>query len=525
MQLPLSRMQRIGFSLIFLMLCASVYTQFIAVGVGDTMISLVSARMLFMGKQLYRDVFTVQQPLIIWIYMLPVGLARLVHLPDKVLVVLIGLSVVASSVYTCNRVLAAHPCFADDDRNRSRHVLLLLSVFITAANPTVFFDREHIFLLLILPYLLRLMPSLANAKINIKLRIVIGCMAGVGFCMKPHCAIVFVAIQLLCWMRTRRLSTFWTIENQFIYLTAMLYAASIFLLTPDYIYTVLPMTLETYSAASMRINGLFYIAIALVLLGIAFADFRWRAASPYRRDIYYLLALCPAFLLYALTNNGWGYTYNPLISFILILTGWVGLEYIWLKRDAEEKGMSGRPFLLGARACALSLAAVMGFSSISGFYGVATACTEHLKCSRVGRELIAAVGDAPSFGVISGDFDIWARLSDATQAHWDTRFNHLWMMPKFFISGPDFTQRHRWVLEYVENALAVDMNIRKPEVIFVDNADIFYLTPVHVDLIAYFSAFPAFKEAWGHYRHVQSISTCSQPQKVHCNFEVYRRLH
>ena len=65
-----------------------------------------------------------------------------------------------------------------------------------------------------------------------------------------------------------------------------------------------------------------------------------RASSPVRRDLYYLLLLMPALLLYALANNGWGYTYCPLISIVLLFTGWAGTGECVAQRPGASRATS-----------------------------------------------------------------------------------------------------------------------------------------------------------------------------------------
>jgi hypothetical protein len=505
-------------------ICISAYTLLAADGVGDKAWLLLAARKWLAGNRLYVDIFEINPPLILYIYGASVRISS--HMPwlgDYRFLTLLGLACAMLSAWLGAVLMRLHPAFAGSRRKRAGFALLLALVFIAPSGPPVFFDREHIFLILTFPYLLRFMPSLARANVGNGLAMLIGVMAGVGFCIKPHCLIVFIAVQLICMLRTRKAYILFSLENGMIYAVACLYLWSVFRYTPEYIHTVLPMAMQTYLAAGMQINGLFFVAIMLTILGIAFADFRWRATSPYRSDLWYLLAIYPAFLVYAFANNGWGYTYNPAISFCLVLTGWVRMEYLWLKRDADARGLPARSFLFGARACMLGLFAMIGCSVVGGVVTVSTSCKEHLACSRWGREIIASLGDARSFGAITNDFDIWTHLSDATGARWDTRFNHLWMLPKFLVSGPDFTRQHRWVPEYVAAAFAQDLDGRKPEVVFVDNSDVFNQTSIYVDIIAYLNAYPKFPEAWAHYHHVQSIRSCSHPEKAHCSFEVYRR--
>ena len=382
---------------------------------------------------------------------------------------------------------------------------------------------RHIFLMLVFPYLLRFMPTLAGAAFSARLKWVVGCMATIGFCIKPHCFIVFAAVQLLYMARTRSARILISPENILIYAIVSLYLAAIVVFLPDYIHVVMPMALATYSSFSMRINGIFFGVAALVILGVAFADFRWRLSSPYRRDIYYLLELCLAFLFYALANNGWNYTYIPLISLTLVVNGWVLMDYLWLKEQANADGLPARQFIFGVRACALCLTAVIGCSAMSGFLKINTNCTEHLKCGRLGKQLIADMKGVHSFGSISVDFGTWARLSDSTGARWDTRFNHLWMLPKFMKSGADFAQRNRWILTYVTDALAEDMDRHKPEIMFVDA---FSPARGHVDPLDYLSAFPHFRDAWQHYRYLKSDFTCTTPEKTHCGgFRLYERVN
>lgn len=519
----MTQTEKIVLPIALVLLCISIHTQFVIGQVAETELLLVNVRRLLDGGQLYKDVFTVQPPLIDWLYMMPMATARFFGLVDRPVLVFSGLMLVAASIAMCDRVLAIHPAFAANPRSRIWHAFLLCGVFIPATSSAHFFDREHVFLLLTLPYLLRLMPSLADAAMPVGLRLIIGCMAGLGFCIKPHCAIVFIVVQLLCIKRARSMAILWSLENIIIYAIAALYIASIFTFTPEYFRTVLPMELATYSAASQRIVGLMFIAYTLLVLGIAFADFRWRMTTPVRRDIYYLLGLCAACLLYGLANNGWGYTYSPLIDLALITTGWAWLDYLWLRKDAEAQGLPTQKFIFGLRACSVSLICIIGYSAIKGLFITTMYCADNLNCSDWGRQLVVQIKATDSFGTLSGDFSTWAQLSDTTGAHWDTRFESLWMVPKFLISGEDFRQRNGWILQYVADAFADDMERHVPSVMFVDNFDTLLLTKGHVDLVAYFSAFPRFREAWKHYVHTQSIVTCLYPERVHCAFEVYRR--
>ena len=110
--------------------------------------------------------------------------------------------------------------------------------------------------------------------------------------------------------KQRSLAILWSIENLIIYVLGITYLALIYFCTPGYLDTVLPMAMATYSAYSRKTTGIFCLIIFAVMMGMTFADFRTRYASPLRAEVYYFLGICFAYFAYALANNGWAYTYK-----------------------------------------------------------------------------------------------------------------------------------------------------------------------------------------------------------------------
>ncbi len=515
-----------------LLLAATVYVLFTFGNAGDKEISLVSARMLLQGKKLYRDIFTVQLPPIYYLYAVPVYISdRIGLLRDFQWLNLIGLAAIVWSAWAATALVARHPEFASG-RMQRQHFLLALIVFITCSGAYYFFDREHMFLVLTFPYVMRFTPSLASKQYAPGFRLSLGVAAAIGFCVKPHCLIVFGAVQLLYFFQQRSAAILFSLENGAIYFLTGLYVTFVVYGNPDYVHIVLPMALATYDAANSRTAGMFFLAICLLIFAVTFVDFRLRYTSPYRRDIYYLLGVSAGFLGYALINNGWGYTYNPLACTLLVVTGWVGWEYLYLRREHAARELPVQSFVFGARACALNLAANALCVTLGALMTVLLGCRAHLQCDQTGREVLQSVSRARSFGTISLDFGIWARLVDETGIHWDTRFNQLWMLPKFFVSDAALAQKNRWILRYVADSFADDLNTRKPPVVFVDEANSFYSVRVHMDLLGLLYPFQNFREAWSHYRLDHSICPVKKPPLTSvktvaekaCVYYVYDRI-
>ncbi len=531
----ITRTDKILFAVCTLLLLFSAYLQFDLGNLGDKDWLLYVARMWLGGKKLYVDLFEPELPLITWIYVIPVYLSiYLGFFKDYQYLVILGFFLIAFILFISLKLINFHPEFANNKRKKIEFALLFLFVFIYFTNSAYFFDREHIFLVLVFPYLLRWLPSIMNAPIPRYLKIIMGIMAGIGFCIKPHCAIVFVGIQLIVLIRERSGAILLSIENSIIYLIGSAYIAAIWVFTPEYILVVLPMELVTYSAANRKIGGLTYFSITLFTFGVTFADFRLRYTSPYRKDIFYLAFVCLSFLGYALLNNGWGYSWNPLASIVFMITGFVLWEAIYLKKHYQAQGLPFQNFVLGARACAINL--VVNAIIILGLwaYIIPSSCGHYyLECDK-GKVFLNQITEAnggqkiKSFGSISIDFEIWTELVRATGSSWETRFNCLWMLPKFFLSDENFVKKNKWILEYISHALAEDMRKNKPEIMFVDNTDNFYTFHEYVDLVAYLNKFPEFKKEFTHYRYVEKISPCkpeknTQP-KEHCGYFIYKRI-
>jgi hypothetical protein len=178
----------ISFAFAILLLGLSVYVHFMIGFWGDQDWELLVARMLLDGKKLYVDHVSVIPPLIFYLDTLPVALSlHAGFLEDFQALVLLGLCAIALTIAMCAKLIALHPAFAGNRNRQITFVLLLCFLFVFRIATPFFADREHIFLVLTFPYLLRWMPSLSNARIPMRLRLMTGALAAIGFLIKPHC--------------------------------------------------------------------------------------------------------------------------------------------------------------------------------------------------------------------------------------------------------------------------------------------------------------------------------------------------
>jgi len=528
------RFYRILYVVIPLLIGASAWVHVMLPAESDKGWLLHAAHRWLEGGRLYVDIFEVNPPLIVMLYALPVWVStHVAGLADSEALAGLGLAICALSAWAGTCVIRLHPAFAGNTAKQIKFALLLGLIFVFYTKQSYFFDREHILLVLIFPYVLRFMPSLAERTPSLRLRIIIGCMAAVGFCVKPHTIIIFAALQLFTLLRTRSFAALLSLENRIIAALGVLYVLSIWIFTPEYFQTVLPMALETYSSfGSINSGPSTYLPPFFVGMGVIFAHFRAQA-TPYRKDVYYLVGVSVAFLVYALANNGWDYTYNPLYCLLMFISAWLLWEYDWLRGEYETRGMPTQNILFGLRGCVIVLTVNAAYIVIyllamaSNMKNIRTPCDENPQCPYTPQAKYMVEHQYHSFGTMTLDFSNWITLMRLTGAHWETRFNHLWMMSKLMQSGAGFRADHRWIAEIVAKGFAEDLDRHKPDMLFVDNSPGFIGWPHSFDLPGYFSEVPAFKEAWSHYRFADSLNFCGNygnSAPISCRYDVYSRI-
>jgi len=530
----MSRSDKFALATFLVLLVFSALMHLLLADNGDKGWLLLAARMWLDGHRLYVDLVEVNPPLILWLYGFVVWVSQ--HLPvfqDFEVLGFLGLLGSMLSVWLCTKLIRQHPEFMQDRRRQVEFSLLLAFIFIFLTPQSYFFDREHILLVMTFPYVLRFMPSLASQRLTLSTSSAVGLLAAFGFCIKPHSAILFIAVQLLFILRERSFSVLWSLENRIIAAAALGYFVCVWHFTPEYIFVILPMALETYSAFGRSGSSLLDLPPILLCAGLTFADFRFRFTSPYRSDIYYFMAISGAFLLHTVVSNGWDYTYYPLMSMLLFLSGLVFLEYQWLARTNEAQGLSYRQFVFGQRGCILSLATQGVYMAIVTFLAmeviaIQIRCGHTPECS-IQNPYVRYVRDhhVHSFGTITLDYPKWVTLVHYSGARWETRFNHLWMLPKLLQAAETTFADHEHIEQYVAGALAEDLNSKKPDIVFVDTGRQFFAYPRHVDLPEFLSQVPEFKAAWAHYHYSTTIDECSASGALFfrsgCKYDIFSR--
>jgi hypothetical protein len=195
---------------------------------------LQSAGRLMDGWRLYDDLVEIMNPpLIIWLYVLPVGLARSMG-ASPILVFHIGVALIALvSVVLCRRLIAG--LTGPDAQVRERALTLLVLFVLFPLLRDAFGQREHLILALTLPFLFLASRRAAGLPVPAWVAAAIGGMAAVGMAIKPFYFLLWVTLE--AWVllagpsEARRLRP----ETVPVLALALLYPILVVLFVPSYL--------------------------------------------------------------------------------------------------------------------------------------------------------------------------------------------------------------------------------------------------------------------------------------------------
>jgi len=528
------RFKKFIFALVPIALLVSIRVHLMVPAEGDKGWLLHATHMWLSGSPLYDKIFEVNPPLIIWLYALPILIAN--HLPvmtDYQALAVIGLLSSVASACLGMKLITYHPAFEGKVRQQLKFGALLLVIYIFYTTQAYFFDREHIMIVFGFPYIIRFMPQLAERKVPVWLRVVVGLFASLAFCIKPHAMLIFACVQAFTLMRTRSVWSLFNLENSIVGTLTALYMAAIYYITPDYFRIVVPMAYWTYYTFRNENAGYAYLPPFFIGFGLVFADFRPWQQTPFRKDVLYLAGLCLAGVAYAKANNGWGYTFNPAYCILMLTTGWMLWEYDFLRNNKDVNDPAARNVQFGLRGCFIVFIAHAAYMCFyltvmtNNLDRLVERCAADPQCYRNSPYVSYFLDhNVHSYGTISFDFSGWVSLMRSSGTDWVSRFNHVWMLPELYLKGEAFTQEHYWIVDYVAKGIADDMNTRRPDVMLVDSSPGLMGLKQHYSLLRTLNAVPEFKDAWSHYHYSLTFNGCGEhydDSASECKYDLYTR--
>ena len=437
--------------------------------------------------------FESNPPLALWLAALSDGLAHMLHLPLALTFKAAVLLLAALSALTATALLLRlRPTLTP--ANLWFLAFAFLALF-GAAPARDFGQRDHLLALLILPYLLAAALHAVGNPISQPWRVAFTSIAALGIALKPHQALIPIAVELTLLALRRRPRL---LQSAVFLFAGALYYGAIRTLTPTWISDVLPLLRDTYWAfGSLSLPQLLAQSIELDLLAalsltLYFAQ-RNRRRSPL--TLLLLAAGTAAFAAYLLQGTGWYYQQLPALSLFGLA---LALELIDLAQYHPIPTPAWSPWLAAALTV-LALALTWHFSDFSQPTPDPT--------------LFAGLPPGAAVATLPTTVDDTVAPADLYRLTLAQRYPHLWLLPAL-LRSPD--PRHPLTLARLaqltalqQRFMAEDLERWHPQLILVDRCQdpkvhCQVLEDRHDNLLAFFLRDPRFAAIFSHYHLQQS---------------------
>jgi len=292
---------------------------------------LAMAEMICQGKLPYIDFFEWNPPLIMYLNLIPVVVAKIFHIPTALALNLSVLTLSATSSLFSLRIAYKY-------LRKQQFLLLLPMLFAVSYFSQELLinsgEREHLFVLAYLPFFVlrsivwRISSNGSTLAISKSDAICCGILAGIGMALKPQFVASAVVVELFFWYQFRSTRTFVRPEICAVLAFFAAYALACCTLPGSvwdvYFHQVVPLYMSglSYSSESLvlmlRTNADFYVPFAHMILTLSMAI----GLSRYSYLIAPIAALSLSFFFhYFYGAQSWPYRFLPMTAALYMLDG------------------------------------------------------------------------------------------------------------------------------------------------------------------------------------------------------------
>jgi len=485
----------------------------------------LEAERMLAGVELYGPHLSeTNPPTIIWFSALPVLLARWMHGSPMFFLRLLVMVLIAGSVAWCVRILRR-----DTLINKPFGLgLVTLAVVVSefCIGPYNFCQREHLLVILILPYLLAGATGAAG-RFSFAERWALGAVAGIAVWFKPQDVLVVLGLELFLALRSRSLRRILSPEFLGCVATGALVLVLIRLVTPLYWTVTVPLLFETYWALGTMNTlalalHLHYYQAEVVVAVVLFLLVRRSLRDPWTFSGLLVCSIA-AFLAFAVQHNDWWYHAYPHEALYLLAVAYLLVDLLnpFFQRLLSDQ-QSLRRTAFAASGCVAAVLCIIALHP-QALVARATHSTRYAL-----DEYLAQYEPSTTVSSLSTRVEPMAFVFNHS-LNWGSRFAHLWMLPAIIQNelGPNSPSVpfKRLPGETVERLAALqrresaeDLNYWRPAVVVVEQCNVEHpcigLEGKEFDMLSWFLRGPEFAAQWSYYQRETEVD----------NFVVYRRV-
>ena len=464
----------------------------------DTAWSLYSTGRWIDGARFYVDLVEINPPLNFYLHVPPVMFSRWTGLGLMPSFVLWTFLLVALALLLCVHITR-------QQRKSEPYiwtVLLAGSLVTSLVVPRASFgQREHIAVVLSLPYLFGFAVRRAGGRVETSAAMLSGFLAAVGLALKPYFLLVPLMFELAGVIRARSLKAALRPDSCVLVVSGLIYGISIPIVHPEYLGELVPLALATYSWGFGVPLGQFLVqGSTLMLLGMlaTYLVVRPRMRRPELTDPFWLAAV-GFFGAYLWQMKGFPYHTGPVLA----------LTFIVLLPLALRGPLVGEHGLLEPPQRLVAFLGVLVIATLFASGGRYPSSRDTPLFQLIQREApngtVAALATNMSF--------VFPLVIEADLT-WASRFPTVWPVPgvwrAFHGSGRPPTEDQRLelveIMDWTRRAVAEDLRDFRPDLVIVDvrpRKSVF--DPLEFDWLTWAAEDSLFREVWLDYRYLELI--------------------
>lgn len=329
----------------------------------DVAYILAHAERMLDGARYGRDVIDVNPPLIFWLKVPLVLAARILGLPAWWAYNGLVFLLILTSTFLCHRYFVTAGSERNDIHVDGRVLAATLCLSLVLIPGYNFGQRDHLLLILTLPYLFTTAGLARGYSPAKKERVGVALMAGVGIALKPFFVLPWIAAELALLWLCRDWRLLFRVENGIIFGVQVFYIACVFAFT-DYA-DVVPFALQVYPSFGASISDLF-VRSFMYWVAFVVAVVLWLVA-PVRENEkalrFVLGTTLIGFLAAALAQHKF-FVYHFLPTFIIAVV--MSIFVLFQALRASRRFAEIAP-TVSKKLPNLFLASLVGFGVISSF--------------------------------------------------------------------------------------------------------------------------------------------------------------
>jgi hypothetical protein len=466
------------------------------------------ARRMLNGDELYRDIVDLNPPLVVYLLIPAVLVSNATGASDQASLKAVMLVITAAAVLWHVNLLGTR---RSSWWTCSWITLLVLGLLIIPASD--FGQREHIMVVLCLPFLALKYRRIQRLETPAGHAVLVGALAGLGFAIKPHFVLIWLALEAIDMTEGRVSGERLKVRPESITIMTVLISYVVFVAALHSAYFTLILELGPlygrFAADEGRILTIpfFAIPLLLVLLSLRLSRSRSHAKSLIRVLVVFA---CASLLAALIQWKGWRYHSLPMIV-TTFLAGGVLIE-LEVRRFAAPSHVG----LSSAVCLGLLLGAIYPFGmsllaahDLAGAYrtrddGRAASILKH----RPGSMLILGDRVADAFPLVNA---IGVRSASP--------FASMWWIRAIYDSdrGSDVVllKAPEGVEVRLKEMLVADVVRNPPDLVLVDMAQHARFRGRAFPYVDYFRQDPAFDELWQRYDRIGMMGRFSVWKSAH----------